>query len=796
MGTKIINAWSATTKGVRTNPGDLILIQTVDGERQTQIITDYLWHFFVQKSKKSEEVLETMFKQHHIKSYHVGRYYIKVSMEKRLFRDPNVVKLVQYLEGIGIKTYEADVGPAKRYMIDRGLEIEDFDKINLMYIDIETDDSHGNIEYESKNGFSSINAKDRILSIACVDRKGKEFFFYHTDEKTLLQMFNKFVSLEQVDMFVGWNSKDFDMPYLYKRMEKHKLNSTYMRNVLHEDMMKRVMYFYMKDPEARQNITSYSLNSIANYFLGEGKIERDGKIIDLIKDDFEKFKAYNIKDAQLLRQLEDKLGLINLTYQMFQMCGCTAQNWSMVKAIDNFLLIEGQKSSVHYPTNLNFFNEVEESDEEYLGAYVLDPVPGYYENVYDLDFKSLYPNIIRTFNISPETLCPRIGGMDLIETPGVEIEGKVRGKSYYEKKEGIVPRKIKLLLDEREKIRVEQRKLSKDSVEYRDLNVKQLVVKELANSIYGVIGNRYFRCFDLDVAESITATGQYLIKYLKRTFEEKGRKVIYGDTDSVFVILAEGEQIETVLTETNLELRRHLVSNFGVMGESVSIELALDKQFDKYLIEGKKKYVGRIGSKVSYTGMECIKRDCIPVAASYQKKLIDQIFNHADKSSVLKWIEEKKENISKEHYKVEDITIHKKMAKDASLYKGKGEKKYTAPLHVRIAQRIKRKGDKTDLSKGGSIISYYVIPSTDGKNLEGKHISEYKEDWDREYYWNKIIYPPMKRILEVIYPEVDWNEYVISAVKKNDRIKLNRSDGNKVKRKTRSSNIQGSGKES
>src|SRR5690606_33690671 len=114
----------------------------------------------------------------------------------------------------------------------------------------------------------------------------------------------------------------------------------------------------------------------------------------------------------------------------------------------------------------------------------------------------------------------------------IEIDGIVRGKYNYVKKQGVIPRKIKLLLDERAKIRSKQKDLDKRTREWKDLNVKQLVVKELANSIYGVIGNKYFRCFNIDMAESITATGQYLIKYIKRTFEEKGRKVIYGDTDS------------------------------------------------------------------------------------------------------------------------------------------------------------------------------------------------------------------------------------------------------------------------
>ena len=155
----------------------------------------------------------------------------------------------------------------------------------------------------------------------------------------------------------------------------------------------------------------------------------------------------------------------------------------MVKALDNFILTEANLQGIHYPTNVSYIKKEEESeDSQYLGAFVLDPIPGFYEKVYDLDFKSLYPNIIRTFNISPDSrLLKPIKGLDLIQTPGVEIDGIIRGRCYFDdEKQGVIPKKIKLLLDERSKIRPEQKAYPKDSQEWRDLNVKQLVVKELA----------------------------------------------------------------------------------------------------------------------------------------------------------------------------------------------------------------------------------------------------------------------------------------------------------------------------
>ena len=569
-------------------------------------------------------------------------------------------------------------------------------------------------------------------------------------------------------MLVGWNSKGFDIPYIMQRMEVHGVHSSYIRNILHEDLMTRVQYFYSKDPEARQKLKSYSLNSISKYFLNEEKIERAGKVYDLMVDDFETFKAYNIQDCQLVRKLEDKLGLIEQTYRMFQICQCTAQNWSPVKAIDNFLLSEGNKQKIHFPTNESFISRDDDEEIPYLGAFVLDPTPGFYSEVYDLDFKSLYPNIIRTFNISPDSRIGKINSIPLIETPGMEIEGVVRGKCYFDDTiQGIIPKKIKILLDERAEIRTKQKEFKKDSQEWRDLNVKQLVVKELANSIYGVIGNKYFRSFDIELAESITATGQYLIKYLKRTFEEKGRKVIYGDTDSVFVILKDKEKVEQVIKDTNEEIKHHLMKEFHV--KDCSIELDLDKTFDKFLILSKKKYVGYADNKFKYVGMECVKRDSAQIANDYQIKILDEIFKGIPEEEMIILIQSMKKSVIEDTLPLEKIVVSKKLGKDANLYTGKGL------IHVRVAKTLKKDSkEKEDLTKGGSIITFVY---TNG-NEEGIHISEYAGSYDKIHYWNHIIYPLLERVLDVAFPDVKWVDYYQEIIKpkKHDRTKTRRSD--------------------
>lgn len=750
---RIINCWSITSDRGNLNAGDIVLITKDNNKRKIEIIKNFEWYFYVNKDEKTLSYVEKLHNENKIEKFKVGKIYIRIYQSKKYYKDANIQELILDLHSKGIETFEADIGPAKRYLLDQDFEIEDFDNINLYYFDIETDDSKGDLEFETNGDFTSVKAKDRILSVAFIGRDKKKYFIYDEDEVILLNKVNKFLKEKEVDMLVGWNSSGFDIPYLWKRMDKHNISSNYLKNILHEDLQKRVQYFYSKDPEARQNITSYHLNNIANYFINEGKIERNEKVYDLMKRDFLTFKKYNIQDAELLRKLEEKLGLIRLTYQMFQICHCTAQNWSMVKAIDNLILYEANKHKIHYPTNKSYY-EKQTQIEPYLGALVLSPIPGYYENIYVLDFKSLYPNIIRTFNISPDTLLNK--KMDnCIETPGTKTENGIKGKIFLEQNDGIIPKKIKLLLDERGKIREKQKEYTKNTREWKDLNVKQLVVKEIANSIYGVLGNVYFRAFNIDLAEAITSSGQYLILYVKNELEKDGHSVIYGDTDSVFLKIKGDKKIDDIVTEINEKIAIHLKNKFNV--KTSSIEISLDKYFSKFIIETKKKYAGEIDGNLKMVGMECIKRDTIQIAIRLQRELISLIFNNKEIES---WLISKKEEFLNNEVPAEDILIHKKLAKDAHLYKAKTDnKKYTAPIHVRIAQKIKTKQSKTNLSKGGSIISYIVTGTS--PLIEGVHISEYKGKYDIIYYWNNIIFPILERLLNVSHPTIDWKKYYI-----------------------------------
>lgn len=757
-----INAWSVTRENSNhpffknAKVGDVAFVYNDPSSstgRKISFLPYSSWYFYIKNTQKN---LDFLSKHNYIK-YQAGKDWIRIYCKNKEYKDPAVKKLVMFFEENKIQTYEGDLSPMKRLCLDFDVKIEDWSKIRVLYFDIETDDTLKTIDA----------TKNRILSFAGIDKEGKEFYLTDKDERTLLYQISDLIN--KYDMLVGWNSKMFDLPYLKERFKKHKVPSDYLYNVLHEDMMKRVYYFYTRDPESRQGISSYSLESISQYFLKEGKKKYNGKIIDLFNNDPSTLKEYNINDCRLLKKLEERLGTIELTYQLFQTCQIYAQNWSMVKAIDNFLLSDANKKGIHFKTNMHAFKDVDDETEvempEYLGAMVLDPNPGYYTNVYDLDFKSLYPNIIRTFNISPETLLPEYykidGKVQQITIPTRVIDDKTYGgKLYLKDQVGIIPGKIGILLDDRAKIRSKMKGLDPKSQEAKDLHVKQLVVKELANSVYGVLGNMYFREFNTELSESITATGQYLILWVKAYLEKTGRMVIYGDTDSVFITLKGKEKIEDVLAEINTNLKLHLVEQYNIDVDNCTIEMAFDVKFDKFIIESKKKYVGKNEEKTKYVGMECVKRDTIPIAVEAQKQLIEAIFKGKTFPSIIKWLNTLKKKIIDQDFSKEKFIIRKRLSKDPKSYKAKTEgRTYTAPIHVKLAIE---KG-----YKGGEIVQYIVVDAKNGKMNKVVIPDDFDGKIDSTYYWNQSVYPILERMLKTIDPKSDWEKFYIDEKKTN-----------------------------
>ena len=273
---------------------------------------------------------------------------------------------------------------------------------------------------------------------------------------------------------------------------------------------------------------------------------------------YERFVQYNVRDVELVERLDVKLQFIQLLMTVTYMVkGRVEDSQATVKPWDtllyNMLLAEGKQPPPH-PTP---------DRRKLVGGFVKEPTPGLKKWVVTLDLASLYPNIARTLNMSPETIMVRgepilyeiLNGLPFEKEEGYAIAAN--GSQYRQDKVGIIPKAMAYLLDQRNVVKGEMksvRKLEQKAISEGDyatarqhaaavsrLNALQLALKILANGGYGAIANRYFRYFDIDIAEGITMTGQAVIQFIATAISAKMDEllgtegvdyVIGSDTDS------------------------------------------------------------------------------------------------------------------------------------------------------------------------------------------------------------------------------------------------------------------------
>ena len=380
------------------------------------------------------------------------------------------------------------------------------------------------------------------------------------------------------DIITGWNSRTFDLPYLINRMSKLSgfdeakkfspwglvsessyfdegmksqiYNITGVEQIDYLEIFKK----FTLNTWGRQE--SYRLDHIAHVVLGERKLsyEEHGSLHSLYKEDFQKFIDYNIKDVELVDKLDEKLGLIELCMSMAYRGG--------VNYIDALGTTNIWDSIIYRLLNQKMIAcppKVERPKSDFMGGYVKDPEVGSHEWVTSFDLASLYPNIIVQYNMSPETVLDGfVNDVSVDKFLNREVDHKgdytlaPTGSKFSKEKTGIVPSIIKLYFDERKVIKkqmleAKQEFESNPSKELTNkiaqLDNQQMSIKILMNSLYGALGNRWFRYFDQRVAESITMAGQLSIKWAERAVNDEMQKllktdkdyVIAMDTDSVYI---------------------------------------------------------------------------------------------------------------------------------------------------------------------------------------------------------------------------------------------------------------------
>jgi DNA polymerase elongation subunit (family B) len=462
------------------------------------------------------------------------------------------------------------------------------------------------IECESEDGFPSMDDPEERINAITVHMKGKTHVLalgqFHsdevkyecfTDEAKLLSAFLDLWEELDPDILTGWNVVFFDVPYLYRRMERVLGRKVAQRMSPWQDVRERkgavnslgqasIAYYingiaildyidlYKKFTFINQE--SYKLEFIASQELGEGKMSYDdySSITEFYRKDFQRFVEYNIRDVLLVVKLEDKLRLLELAHGLaYSARGNFGDVFTQVRMWDSIIYNYLRTKHVTIPPK-----ESADKDDKFEGAYVKEPQVGSHDWVASFDLDSLYPHLIMQYNLSPETLVKeRVKGIsvdDLISCKNETLEGELRkakernlsvaanGTMYRRDIRGFLPELMDTMYDQRKVFKkkmlevkgwlknnpnatpeqVEQAK--KDIAKYNNF---QMVRKVQLNSAFGALGNQYCRYYNLDMAEAITVSGQFSIRWVEDRLNALLSKVcgvtedfvIASDTDSVYL---------------------------------------------------------------------------------------------------------------------------------------------------------------------------------------------------------------------------------------------------------------------
>lgn len=488
---------------------------------------------------------------------------------------------------------------AETYGSEGELEF-DSSLIRVAYIDIEC---------ESEDGFPSVDDPEERINVITVSLKDKTHVFalgefhgegveyqcFDDEAKMLLAFIERWEELDP-DILTGWNVVFFDVPYLYRRIERILGRKVASRLSPWQDVRERkgavnslgqasIAYtiagiaildyidLYRKFSFTPQE--TYRLDFIASQELGEGKMSygEHASITEFYRNDFQKFVEYNIRDVHLVVRLEDKLRLIELSQGLaYSARGNFGDVFTQVRMWDSIIYNYLRTKRIAIPPK-----DRNQKDDKFEGAYVKDAQVGSHNWVASFDLDSLYPHLIMQYNLSPETIVderiPKLTVDDLISGENPKVEGALKeakrrgysvaanGTMYRKDIRGFLPDLMDTMYDQRKAFKKkmlevkgwvknnpnaspkEMQQAKKDIAKYNNF---QMVRKVQLNSAFGALGNQYCRYYNLDMAEAITVSGQLSIRWaehklnglLEKICSEKRDYVIYADTDSIYLNMA------------------------------------------------------------------------------------------------------------------------------------------------------------------------------------------------------------------------------------------------------------------
>ena len=629
----------------------------------------------------------------------------------------------------------------------------------ILAIDIETYSLHKEIDFKNNPilmvAFYGLNEQNEEVRKVITWKKfpaNEKYIEIVENEKELLLAVKKTIQEYSPEIITGYFSDGFDFPYLKARAHHHKVTldlgldhseliagtqgdfregEAKIKGILHIDILKFIKYIFGKNLKT----DSYSLDNVASELLGHQKhivdLDSLAAVWDRKPELLEPFCAYNLHDARLTYKLCDKL-----LFDIIEFCKIVGLplfdviRMRFSRLVESYIMKRAMDHNVLAP-NKPGDDEVDRRMEESIqGGFVYQPTPGLYKDLVVFDFRSLYPTIIVSHNIGPESF-RREPCLLKKSAPEKEEYWFCQDQRYF------LPLVLEELINRRAEIKKEIKKTASEQ-EKKLLEARSYALKILANSFYGYLGFFGARWYSLECAASTTAFARYYIKRTIQKGEEKGFKVVYGDTDSCFFQL-ESKNVEEALNflkEINAELPGQMELEFeGYFPRGIFVSIKGREQ------GAKKKYaLLRENSTMKVTGFEAVRRNWSLLAKEVQQEVLRLILLDKKEDAVI-YVRTLVKDLKQGKIPLFKLVLKTQITRELSQYNAVNP-------HVLIARQRVQKGERI---APGTIIEYVLVKGSGLIRERAKIPSDVKEgEYDPSYYLYHQIIPAVSSIFSVL----------------------------------------------
>ena len=720
----------------------------------------------------------------------------------RLFRvymetPSDIPKFSSYMMRYG-KCYEYDIPFSRRYGIDKDVtplhvyrflasKTPDYIKLdgmsflneigelslNTLWFDIEV---YNPLEVPRENVDPVIMLSYKYVSggkegegVITFKKIDRPFVEVVKDEAALINRFVEIVNQLDIDVISGYNSANFDIRYMIARakalgidfnlsrghgdtrIERHGLvDKVKIGGRVHVDMYLVIKFVSVVGAaEHLLKLNSYTLKNVYEAISEDKKISVEKKSIwklwDGGNEDLELLAEYNLNDSYALMKVYNTF--IPIMIELSRTTGNVLSDVSVSttgQLVEYLLMRYARRYNEVIPNKPSEYEIEDRLKNPIIGAYVKTPDPGIYEHLAIFDFRGLYPSIIISHNIDPSTLCADC--KDYFESP--------TGARFDKNRKGISPMILELLINQRKEVK----KAYKKDPNNIFLGSRSQALKITANSFYGYLGYARSRWYSRDCASSVTAWGrQYIAKTIEEA-EKAGLKVIYGDTDSIVVLLGDKTDEEALAF-----MKAFNASLPGAM------ELELEDFFVRAVFVGKKHEKDPAGAKKKYAmlstsgrikirGFELVRRDWSKIARDTQRSVLETILKEGSAEKAANIVKDVVQRLRSGTVPLSELAISTQLRKGIDKYDSKSPE-------LSAAKKAVEAGVKSKDEVEHAVISY-VITSHGGSVSDKAELEEMAKDYDADYYINSQVMPAVMKILK----ELNYNEDELKNLGKQKKL--------------------------